>query len=306
MDFNAYNTRVTRKEAIDLDSLKTNSQRTGLHWVGDLMVEADVEVEEARGELVLDLVEGGQHFTCEIDLTNGQAKLSAGELTDFAPTATTIVTEPGSYRVGFANVDDKLLLFVKKASLLFSEFGPDDLVAFDSDTSYDAEEVFGPREEIVPVTGELDPGDLAPAGVGAKGAKLAVSRLQMWRDIYYIADSWRNDRRMAISDFDNLSEQDAAQLPFKPSTWRIFRYRRREQFELGADQFFVMGDNSPESSDARLWRSNPRGGRPGGDYLERRLLIGKALCVYWPHSWYSIPATPIPLFPNFADMRLVR
>ena len=47
---------------------------------------------------------------------------------------------------------------------------------------------------------------------------------------------------------------------------------------------------------------------PGGAYMDRRLLIGKALCVYWPHSWNRIPGTPIPfpLFPNFADMRLVR
>ena len=37
-------------------------------------------------------------------------------------------------------------------------------------------------------------------------------------------------------------------------------------------------------------------------------LIGKALCVYWPHSWNRIPGTPIPfpLFPNFMDMRLIR
>ena len=71
-----------------------------------------------------------------------------------------------------------------------------------------------------------------------------------------------------------------------------------------------MGDNSAESSDARLWRNrDPRtGGQPGGAYLERRLLIGKALCVYWPHSWNRIPGTPIPfpLFPNVEDMRLVR
>jgi signal peptidase I len=71
-----------------------------------------------------------------------------------------------------------------------------------------------------------------------------------------------------------------------------------------------MGDNSPASLDARLWLGgnarNP--GHPGGAYLERRMLIGKALCVYWPHSWSRIPGTPIPvpLFPNFADMRLVR
>jgi signal peptidase I len=72
---------------------------------------------------------------------------------------------------------------------------------------------------------------------------------------------------------------------------------------------FVMGDNSAESSDARLWANgDQRGARPGGAYLDKRLLIGKALCVYWPHSWNRIPGTPIPfpLFPNVADMRLVR
>jgi signal peptidase I len=200
---------------------------------------------------------------------------------------------------------------VKESSLLFSEFGPNDVVAFDSDASYDADAVFGARERMLPVTGELDPGDLAPVGVGARGAKLVVSRMKVWRDIYYIADRSRQELRMGpISDFESISEQVMVQLPFNSSYWPVFRDRRRVQFKLGADQFFVMGDNSPESSDARLWRSptGHEGGKPGGDYLERRLLIGKALCVYWPHSWNRIPGTPIPfpLFPNVEDMRLVR
>jgi signal peptidase I len=46
---------------------------------------------------------------------------------------------------------------------------------------------------------------------------------------------------------------------------------------MGPDQFFPMGDNSPYSSDGRYW--NPE------DYLTRDLLIGKALVIYWPHSW---------------------
>ena len=99
-----------------------------------------------------------------------------------------------------------------------------------------------------------------------------------------------------------------AMLAYEPSTWRLFDERRKVEFPLGKDQFFVMGDNSAESADARIWRDGNRGGRPGGAYLERQLLIGKALCVYWPHSWNRIPGTPIPfpMFPNFADMRLVR
>ena len=99
-------------------------------------------------------------------------------------------------------------------------------------------------------------------------------------------------------------------MPGDPSLWDLFSERHHVDFPLSEDQFFVMGDNSPESSDARLWLGgDPRtGGKPGGAYLERRLLIGKALCVYWPHSWNRIPGTPIPfpLFPNVEDMRLVR
>ena len=59
------------------NSLKIAPWKQGLHWVGDLMLEADVEVESAAGELLLDLVEGGRHFTCAIDLTSGKATLSA-------------------------------------------------------------------------------------------------------------------------------------------------------------------------------------------------------------------------------------
>ncbi len=322
MDFNAYNTRLILGQVERQGGLYVDPAKTGVHWVGDLMLEVDVNVQEARGELLLDLVEGGKHFTCRVDLTNGKAKLSATGDVDFAPTATTNIVGPGQYRLCLANVDDQLLLWVDGK-----------LIEFDGGTDYDAKLVFGNREQLRPQTSTEDPGDLAPAGVGAKDAKLSISRLQMWRDIYYIADSSRNrgDRFGGmISDYNQSAESFLAslpsnspaasmrgrfdatnrlllELPWNTALWSRFDDRRYEDFPLGNDQFFVMGDNSAESSDARLWRGEgARGGRPGGEYLERRLLIGKALCVYWPHAWYYIPATPIPVFPNFGDMRLVR
>jgi signal peptidase I len=91
--------------------------------------------------------------------------------------------------------------------------------------------------------------------------------------------------------------------------WHRLSERQHVDFPINDQQLFVMGDNSAESSDARLWLNTGRSdSKPGGAYLDRRLLIGKALCVYWPHSWNQIPGTPIPfpLFPNVADMRLVR
>ena len=127
--------------------------------------------------------------------------------------------------------------------------------------------MFGGREAIIPQTSDADPGDLAPVGIGARGAKLAVTRLQVWRDIYYIADSWDRSRECpvdVVTDFDaSVRPQLLLNLPFDPSLWDRFSERDHVEFPLGEDQFFVMGDNSPESSDARLWLSgDPQIGRP--------------------------------------------
>ncbi len=74
------------------------------------------------------------------------------------------------------------------------------------------------------------------------------------------------------------------------------------------DQFFMLGDNSPQSKDSRLWGE-------GQNYVERRLLIGKAIYIYWPHAWPASWGIELPMFgnkidlpfwPNFARMRRVR
>jgi signal peptidase I len=73
----------------------------------------------------------------------------------------------------------------------------------------------------------------------------------------------------------------------------------------------VLGDNSAESMDSRLWEQ-----KVPQYYVDRDLLIGKALVIYWPHSWDMIPGTEglpmlpngiwFPCFPNFARMGAVR
>jgi signal peptidase I len=118
-------------------------------------------------------------------------------------------------------------------------------------------------------------GDLAPVGIASRGARLEISHLRVLRDIYYIATREGLDSR-GIRDHDHVD------------------------FPLGAGQFFVLGDNSAKSKDGRLW---------GAEYwVGHELLIGKALFIYWPHSWNEIPYVniPFPYFPNFARMRLVR
>ena len=121
------------------------------------MVEADVDVQSTQGDLVLDLVKGGKHFTCTIDVATGKAKMSVEGAADFGPTAATPISKPGRYHVALANVDDQMLLWVDG-----------NVVKFDASTEFDAGELFGGREKIIPKTGAADPGDLAPAGIGSQ------------------------------------------------------------------------------------------------------------------------------------------
>ena len=66
---------------------------------------------------------------------------------------------------------------------------------------------------------------------------------------------------------------------------------RSNTFELGEDEFFVLGDNSARSKDSRLWemgRIQNRSGDSDPDAhkhaVPRDLLIGKAFFIYWPHG----------------------
>ena len=48
-DFNAYNTRITRGQDMQMHELRAEPDKLGVHWVGDLMVEADVDVQASQG-----------------------------------------------------------------------------------------------------------------------------------------------------------------------------------------------------------------------------------------------------------------
>lgn len=268
-DFTAYNTS-RRGPAYPL-----RPDVLGNHWVGDLAVECAVEVLSDAGEVMLELVEGGERFQVRFDVAAGEAVLSASAMPDWAPTASTSLRGPGTYRLRFANCDDKLYVWVN-----------DRYVAFDGPTRYTGLENDAPTEA-----------DLHPAAVGARGCALRVTDLRILRDVYYIAASSRNGRE-TVRDFQERNTRNS------PDMWITRSGRRQEVFQLEADQFFMLGDNSLRSKDSRLWAE-----KGGPDhYVDREALIGKAILIYWPHSWHRIPGTPIPFpfFPNFARMGFVR
>ncbi len=280
----------------------------GLHWVGDLAVELDVRVESETGTILLDLVEFGIHFQCSIDVDSGRATLQAIDsgqpvaMFDGQPSVSgpTPVRGAGSYRLEMANFDDQIVLWVNGK-----------LIEFDHPTTFDSRLVRGVSQRR-PQWSPKDPLDAAPIGIGGTNVSLQVQRAQVYRDIYYIAIRGRLFSDYPMGNFQSLAsavpdqsvrdnmrstEEIVSTVYDHPEWWAqtsLFDERNVRQFELDDKQYFPMGDNSSSSSDARAWT--------GHNYVDERYLLGKALIVFWPHTWN----TPVPMTPNFSRMGLIR
>jgi signal peptidase I len=113
-----------------------------------------------------------------------------------------------------------------------------------------------------------------------------LSHISLWRDVYYIN---RRDR-------DN------------PVRWGSPRNYPHHVIVLDDDQYFVLGDNSIISGDARTWEEGidlpdeKLHVKPG--VVPGRFLIGKAFFVYWPAGYRPFETSPA-VVPNFGDMRFI-
>ena len=304
-------------------------QSVGYHWVGDIGFEADLTIVSGSGNLSFDIVEGGAHFTCNVDVKTGDATLSVqapeGSEISFAdpsgklvaaPSGKTSITSSGSYQIRFFNADDRLYFWVN-----------DDLIEFDA-VDYRRSDIPVPHYSLD------DPGDAEPLGIGCQNLEVLVDRISCFRDIYYTSTDRpdyvdgllerfhrfgeqkyrRNSQRERVraSTMANESLADPSlvyRMMRSPQQWNteeakaLFSRKKGqtkpmfflEQYDdRGKDQFLPMGDNSAESLDGRVW-AGPR-------FVERDMLIGRALFVFWPHSLNE----PVPFFPNFKRMNFIR
>ncbi len=299
-DFYAYNTNLTLNDirGLTYDAPNRWASGLGLHWVGDLMLECEVDVKQFdanAGAITFELVEGSYvdaqgvrtpcRFQCRIDLQNGEATCSVlgipGNDWDAKPrTAATALRGAGKHELRFANFDDELRLWVDGRRIQFSESTN---YAFPSADPYQRNN--RPTEA-----------DLAPAGIHVTGAIATVEHLRINRDIYYIAT--RQSTNNMLEDYQenevlvvSPSEKTQRETMSVPSYWGQFDKLEQVDFTTGPDDFLPLGDNSPHSADGRLWGNEP--------FVPRRLLIGEAMFIYWPHTWFF----PVP---NVKDMGFVK
>jgi signal peptidase I len=192
------------------------------NWVGDLMLECDVAVDQPAGLLVLELAKGVDRFRARFELADGSCTLVRVRdgVEQKLETKPTSLKQKGTYRVRFANVDERLTVWV------------DSSLPFGDGVAYEAATERGPREN-----------DLQPANIGVQGAAVGVHHLTLWRDTYYTLRP--GDADATVSDWSD------------PSTWGELLHLPAKTLFVQPGHYLCLGDNSPESSDSRAWGTVP-------------------------------------------------
>jgi signal peptidase I len=229
-----------------------------VNWVGDLMLEATVNVTQPGGEFIMELNKGVNRFQARFDLTSGQCHLlridEANVAHDLGSKATSL-RGTGSHTVRFANFDARLTVWVDR-ELPFGHGAAYDPPEFSMKTR-DEKIVFNElKQNWGPRPNDID----RPASVGSKGAGVTISDLRLWRNTYYTMDS-------QSADLNGLT----AEVLSNPSDWARFKEGSPTAFYVYPGHYMCLGDNSTHSSDSRWWGLVPE-----------RLMLGRALMVYYP------------------------
>jgi signal peptidase I len=282
-DFYSYNTNMVAGSSNLLDEVQHEQEGAWMqpHWVGDLTLQADLEVLSASpsSQVRLELIKAGIPHRCTIDVSTGTAVVTRGqqELGRF----TTSLKGTGRHHIDFANVDDRVSLTV------------DGRIEGGEGFEYDS-------GESVPIPTEAD---LAPAAVSARNAQIVVSDLVLKRDIYYTQYPGRLDYTLVWDQQYPRSPAELGDFLSDPSRFPSLANVRSSEYEIGSDRYFMMGDNSPRSKDSRGWTSDDSAWDTSDRKtweVPRQLVTGKAFYVYWPHG---VPVGPdIRLNP---DTRLI-
>lgn len=201
----------------DVYGYNRSPDKSGQNEVRDLMIALQLSIEAGQGQFTLGISDGTEEFACLFDIAERQIRLVAAK--SGAVVRTGLLPRglsPGSALVELSLMDRQVLLAVN------------------------GELAFEPWQYAAPAA--RGPTPWRPVWFAARGLKVHVSSLKLFRDVFYTAGEGRRA-------FD-------------------------APFQLRAGEFFALGDNSPVSFDSRSW--------PEGRILTDDLFQGKPFLVHLP------------------------
>ena len=254
--------------------------------VGDVRVRAFLTVHDGDGYIRFTLNKSPDRFVATLH-SSGRLTLEHQDLRDLSTEAEPEVqidplVSQGPVQVEFSHLDGRVSLRIDGDEVLAKEYDP--LLSL---SALRSRRITGDstRAQIAIVASRLD---------------LTLRHLTLDRDVYY---------QPAVIRGDGRNRNPWANRAGWGSSGHPIHLREKE--------YFMLGDNSPQSADSRLWGTI-------GDHLVSRgddyqpgtvpedQLIGRAFFVYWPSGLRLFPVArelPFPwnvrIIPNVGDMRWI-
>ncbi len=290
VDFYSYN----------VDAQRPAFDRTPIHYpVSDLRLAFVLVPRSGGGALTLKLTKGSVAFWARIG-SDGHVSLtrtaSGEDPRGAAPLLTSRVDPmaPGRNRaVAFENVDYRVRLSIDGRVVL--ETAPDqyapDLRSLRADWRAVREAAYRSQPELREAV-RARPRAEAPR-IYAEDTSLELWHLAVHRDVYYTPVI----RPHEVSEWCAVG-------------WGV----DGNPIALGEGEFFMLGDNSPQSKDSRLWDHAGEHMKARGEDFQlgsvpRDQLIGRAFFVYWPSGlrpeWLPF-VKEFGIIPNVGRMRWIR
>ncbi len=246
--------------------------------VGDLKLRLDYTRSAGDGPLRLRLSKGADTFIAELTPSTVRLLRRGDDSVETEIASAPFTWGSGPVRVEFQNVDYRVSLTLDGDEVLHTtpqQYQPDVAALLDA---------FNNR----------DTPPLPAVEISAERQTSHIEHLGLWRDIYYT-----NRGTRVTSQNRRTNDPLWASPPSFPDN----------VIHLGPKEYFVLGDNSQMSLDARSWAEDinladlhVQSGR-----VPDRFMLGKAFFVYWPAGYKPIRYERIPaITPNVGDMRFIR
>lgn len=241
----------------------------------------------------------GHEFRAEIEGTTARILMRVDGASEWAEMDSATIKPLRAGRVTnieFWHADQALWLFVGQKRVAYGEYnwGPSERLLHATGSRGTDYAIDGPMAAYELNRTEVYAHDFPEMSWDFAGSPLTLHRVGVDHDVYYRADTDGGGDPGFGTHPDNLAI-------------------------IGPDQFFCCGDNSPASSDGRLWNdvdpqvmaqfTDTRGpawedsGMKLRGVVPRQLMLGKAYFVYFPAPFSVGGKIPIP---NAAEMRAIR